>query len=110
MNADSPSIEECQTAIRENCWAENQYELLLAANTLMENCERDSSITVDDGLACLDHGGVVAEMGARILYVLTGRDGLGWHGAGYNELPFHVDKQNWLTFLETNAKERGTKR
>lgn len=71
----------------------------MAANTLMENCEIDPAITVDDGLACLDHGGVVSEMGARILYVLTGRDDLGWHGAGYNELPFHVDKQNWLDYL-----------
>lgn len=54
--------------------------------TLMENCERDSTISVDDGLACLDQCGVVAEMGARILYVLTVRDGLGWHGAGYNRI------------------------
>ncbi len=62
----------------------------------MENCEDDQTITVEDGLECPDRGGVVAEMGARILYLLTGRDGLGWHHAGYNELPFHTDKQNWL--------------
>ena len=76
----------------------------MAANTLMENCETDPAITVDDGLACLDHRGIVAEMGARILYVLTGRDGLGWHGAGYNDLPFHIDKRNWLEYLADQSK------
>ncbi|QDV41251.1 hypothetical protein Enr13x_10890 [Stieleria neptunia] len=76
----------------------------MAANALMENCETDPTITVDDGLACLDHPGVVAEMGARILYVLTGRDGLGWRSAGYNELSFHVDKQNWLRYLADQSR------
>ncbi len=109
MNPDDPTIAECKSAVRKYCWSENPFELLQAANTLMENCEQEPTINVDDGLACLDHGGVVAEIGARILYVLTGRDGLGWHGAGYNHLPFHVDKQNWLSFLATQSNERGTK-
>ena len=73
---------------------------------LMENCETDPTICTDDGLACLDHPGLIAEMGARILYVLTGRDGLGWHCAGHNDLPFHVDKQDWLDYLShRNASE-----
>lgn len=99
MKSERPSISECKSVVRQRNWAENQTELLMAANALMENCENDATITVDDGLACLDQGGVVAEMGARILYLLTGRDGLGWHHAGYNDLPFHVDKQNWLDYL-----------
>jgi len=99
MNSNRQSIAECKSSVRQTNWTENQIELVMAANTLMENCERDPTITVDDGIACLDHGGVVAEMGARVLYVLTKRDDLGWHGAGYNDLPFHVDKQNWLDYL-----------
>lgn len=99
MPPNRPSIAECKITVRQISSIENQIDLVMAANALMENCETDPEITLDDGLACLDHRGVVAEMGARILYVLTGRDGLGWHGAGYNELPFHVDKQNWLNYL-----------
>ena len=94
-----PSIAECRSIVRQHCWTENQAELLMAAATLMQNCETDKTIIAADGLACLDHGDVVAEIGARILYVLTGRDGYGWHHAGYNDLPFHVDKQNWLSYL-----------
>ncbi|MEQ1827056.1 MAG: hypothetical protein ABL921_13970 [Pirellula sp.] len=67
---------------------------------------RDSPrITVDDGLACLDRGGLVTEMGARILYVLTGRDGLRWHCAGYNDLPFHTDKDDWLAYIAGNRND-----
>ncbi len=94
-----PPIPECQLTVRRNDLPENHHDLLLAANTLMKNCETDPRITFDDGLACLDRGGVVTEMGARILYLLTGRDGYGWHGAGYNELPFRTDKQDWLDYL-----------
>lgn len=39
--------------------------------------QTEPSITTDDGLACLDCGGVVAKMGARILYILAATDGLG---------------------------------
>ena len=99
MNPKCPSVAECKSSVRQSNWTENQLQLLVAANTLMENCESDPTITVNDGLACLEHGGLIADMGARILYVLTGRDDLGWHGAGYNNLPFHVEKQNWLDYL-----------
>lgn len=99
MHPRRPTIAECKSFVRQTSWTANQIELVMAASELMENCESDPTITVDDGLACLDHGGVVAEMGARILYVLTGRDDLGWHGAGYNDLQFHVDKKNWLDYL-----------
>ena len=69
----------------------------------MENLENDSTINVDDGLALLDHPGVIAEVGARILYVRTGRDGLGWDMAGENGLPFCDDKSDWLTYLGRSA-------
>ncbi len=68
-------------------------------NRTVFSCKKYATNTVDDGLACFDQGGVVAEMGARILYLLTRQDGLGWHHAGYNDLPFHVDRQNWLDYL-----------
>jgi hypothetical protein len=70
-----------------------------AANFLMESCEREQEITTDDLLRCLDYGGVVAEMGARGLYVRTGRDELGWRGAGANGLPFIVDRADWEAYL-----------
>ena len=94
-----PSIAECKAIIRSRGWSENNSELVIAAATLMENCETEPDVSVDDGLECLNHAGVVAEMGARILYVLTGRDEYGWHGAGYKGLAFHTGKQNWLDYL-----------
>jgi hypothetical protein len=70
-----------------------------AAATLMECCESDSRVTFDDMLRCLDYGGTIAEMGARCLYVRTGRDGLGWAPSGSNGLPFIVDRANWERYL-----------
>ena len=69
---------------------------MFAACTLMNHCERDLQITFDDMLRCLDYGGTIAEMGARCLYVRTGRDGLGWTPAG---LSFVVDRADWEQYL-----------
>lgn len=99
MKQKRPTTAECQTVIRQAGWEENQDKIVVAADTLMYRCETDPTITVEDGLACLDQGGVVAEIGARILYLLTGRDGLGWHAPGYNGVTFQIDKQNWLDYL-----------
>ena len=101
-----PPVSDCQATVRRTDLPENHFDLLHAANTLMENCETDPSITIDDGLACLDRGGLVTEMGARILYVLTGRDGLHRRGAGYKGLPFHTDKSNWLAYI-ADQQNRG---
>jgi hypothetical protein len=70
---------------------------LMAAATLMEYCEHDLSITLADMLRCLDYGGTIATMGARCLYVRTGRDGLGWTSA--DGLPFVVDRADWEKYL-----------
>jgi len=70
-----------------------------AAASLMENCERDPRVTFDDMLRCLDYGGTIASMGARCLYVRTGRDGLGWANAGSNGLPFVMDRSDWERYL-----------
>jgi len=50
-------------------------------------------------LRCLDYGGTIAEMGARCLYVRTGRDGLGWTSASGWPLPFVVDRADWERYL-----------
>jgi hypothetical protein len=97
VSADRPSTLDCKTTIHGD--GESDCDLVVAAFTLMENLETDPTITVDDGLALLDHPGVIAEVGARILYVRTGRDGLGWGMAGENGLPFCVDKSDWLAYL-----------
>ena len=83
---------------------------VMAAATLMEYCEHDLQITLDDMLRCLDYGGTIATMGARCLYVRTGRDGLGWAHAGSNGLPFVVDRTDWESYLRehypTNTAEQ----
>jgi hypothetical protein len=73
-----------------------------AVASLMETCEHDPRVTFDDMLRCLDYGGTIAEMGARCLYVRTGRDGLGWADAGSNGLLFVVDRTNWEGWLHEN--------
>ena len=71
----------------------------LAAATLMECCEHDLHITLDDMLRCLDYGGAIATMGARCLYVRTGRDGLGWKTASGCGFPFVMDRADWEMYL-----------
>jgi hypothetical protein len=71
----------------------------LAAATLMECCEHDLHITLDDMLRCLDYGGGIASMGARCLYVRTGRDGLGWKTASGCGFPFVMDRADWEMYL-----------
>ena len=72
---------------------------VIAAHTLLEACESDTNVTIDDMLRCLDYGGAIATAGARCLYVRTGRDGLGWKNAGSNGLPYVVDRANWEAYL-----------
>jgi hypothetical protein len=68
----------------------------LAACILMERCEHDMRITFDDMLRCLDYGGSIATMGARCLYVRTGRDGLGWKIASGGLV---TDRADWERYL-----------
>ncbi|EMI54659.1 hypothetical protein [Rhodopirellula sallentina] len=101
MSEDRPSILDCKATIHGDGEC-TDADLAIAAFTLMENLENDATINVDDGLALLNHPGVIAEVGARILYVRTGRDGLGWDIAGENGLPFCTDKSDWLSYLGRN--------
>ena len=77
----------------------DELELIEAAFTLMDNLREGQSVTEDDGLSLLEYPGVIAEVGARILYVLTGRDDLGWNNARSNGLPYCVNKTEWLEYL-----------
>lgn len=72
---------------------------VFAANTLMEACDDPELVDFPEMLRCLEFGGVIAEFGARCLYVRTGRDGLGWNHAGSDGRPFIVDRANWLAYL-----------
>src|SRR3954451_5097881 len=71
----------------------------IAAAILMEHCEHDLQITFEDMLRCLDYGGVIAEMGARCLYIRTGRDGVGSSPAWLKGVPFIVHRSDWETYL-----------
>jgi hypothetical protein len=83
----------------------SRKRLELAGSLLLNACKRESSVvgqsevTVQDMLRCLDFGDMVAEYGARCLYIRTGRDGLGWSPAESNGLPFIVDRADWERYL-----------
>jgi hypothetical protein len=82
----------------------------LAAARLREDCEHDLEITFADMLRCLDYGGTIAEIGARCLYLRTGRDGLGHGSAGSNGLAFIVDRANWELYLREHSQIGGDRR
>lgn len=95
--ADPPfSVDEAITIVHRKGWTGNEFEVGAAAHTLMENCEDGSAVTVREGLACLDVPGTVAACGARILCVLTGRDGLVWNCSEH----FSTCKSDWLAYLQ----------
>lgn len=71
-------------------------EKVIAAHTLMEACEHDPNVAIEDMLRCLDYGGTIATVGARCLYVRTGRDGLGWKPGGQD---YVVDRTDWERYL-----------
>ncbi len=87
------------------------FDLMTAANVLMRACEDPEKVSIGDMLRCLEIPGVVSEMGARCLYVRTGRDGVGWKPATAGGLPFSTSKEDWMRYLrerhliphETNA-------
>lgn len=73
--------------------------LLYAATTVMDLAEHDETITIADILRLLDYpNSLFAQMGARALYVRTGRDNLGW------KTPDHwdqilTDRDEWTKWL-----------
>lgn len=74
-------------------------DTVLAAHSLMEVCERDPGVTFADMLRCLDYGGTIATVGARCLYVRTGRDGLGWQPGNPKGKPYVTNRADWERYL-----------
>lgn len=102
-----PSIPVAQRTIHDPKLLHSMTKFL-ASSAFVESCEDDPNITIDDMLRCLDYGGVIAENGARCLYLRTGRDGLGWKSAGSNDLPYVVNRADWESWLgEHYRKEIG---
>ena len=103
------TVEAALKIVRHKEWKGNEGDIVFAAATLMENCETDARIEIADMLRCLDYRGVVAEFGARCLYVRTGRDGLGWKPA-LGGIGFVTDKRDWLKYLAENQFDPETER
>ena len=72
---------------------------VIAAHTLVEACEHDPDITFEDMLRCLDYRGTIATVGARCLYVRTGRDGLGWKPGAPDSKTYVTDRADWERYL-----------
>ncbi len=68
-------------------------DTLIVAGVMMENCSGNDRITWQHGYRFLDFPGVIAEFGARILYIETKRD----------EQEFTSDKSNWTRYLVHNG-------
>ncbi len=98
-----PNVPEAQRVIHdpELCYSMTKF---MASYALVEACEDNPSVTIEDMLRCLDYGGVIAENGARCLYVRTGRDGLGWKSAGWNDLPYVVKRADWEAYLREHYR------
>jgi hypothetical protein len=104
------SVAEALAVIRQGGWPHgNSLALLNAANIVMEMCEHDDSITLSDMLRLLDHpDSISGEMGARALYVRTGRDNLGWKTPD-NVEAFVTDKIDWIKWLSERGLLHGRK-
>jgi hypothetical protein len=72
---------------------------VIAAHSLMQVCEHDLTVTIDDMLRCLDYGGTIATVGARCLYVRTGRDGHGWTPGAPKGKTYVTDRADWERYL-----------
>jgi len=72
---------------------------VIAAHTLMEACEHDPEVTFEDMLCCLDYAGTIATVGARCLYVRTGRDGHGWTPGAPEGKTYVIDRADWEAYL-----------
>jgi hypothetical protein len=98
----TPTIEEARALLFASDPKERwTMELLAAANAIIRACENPEKVSFDDMLRCLDFPGVTAEIGARCLYVRTGRDGVGWKPAPTDGVPFSTSKEDWLGYLRS---------
>jgi hypothetical protein len=78
------SVAEAKKIIKEGRQGPRPKKLSIAAVKLYDACRRETGeMTIDDAFGCVEYGGHVATLGARILYVLTARDGLGWNAGPF---------------------------
>jgi hypothetical protein len=90
------SIAEAKQIIKEGRPRHSNAKLAIAAHKMMDACRRETGeVTISDAFRCLEYNGAIATFGARCLYVLTGRDGLGW-----NSGPFVWDRADWESYLQ----------
>lgn len=90
------SVSKAKQFIKEGRPRHSYGELAFAAYRLMEVCRQETGeVTISDAFRCVEYGGAVATAGARCLYVLTGRDGLGWNAG-----PFIWDRADWESYLQ----------
>ncbi len=91
------TVVEAKQAIKESRPLLGRGSLVVAALKLFDACRRETGeVQIVDAFRCLSHKGVIASLGARCLYVLTGRDGIGWGPVW----PYLVDRENWKAYLE----------
>jgi hypothetical protein len=104
MKTSIPSLVEARKILfASDPMKEPAFEVLAAADVLMRASESSEKGIVDVLLRCLEFRGVVAECGARGLYVRTGRDGVGWKPALSEGLPFSTSKEDWLDYLRASS-------
>jgi hypothetical protein len=84
-------------------------EQVLAAHALMQACAHDPEVTLDDMLRCLDYGGTIATVGARCLYIRTGRDGVGSTDSPPKGKPYVTDRADWEAYLRKRFPESTTR-
>jgi hypothetical protein len=89
------SVSEAKQNLKEGHPPDHHTTLIISAHKLLDCCD-DPEVTIEDMLRCLNYGGTIATVGARCLYVRTGRDGLGWDVGGN---AFVVDRADWESYL-----------
>jgi hypothetical protein len=84
---------------------EHTAKTVIAAHSLMQVCEHDPEVAFADMLRCLDYGGTIATVGARCLYVRTGRDGHGWTPGTPKGKTYVTNRADWEAYLHEHFPE-----
>jgi hypothetical protein len=103
MDGSTTLVEAKRTIFSSSPGVPPTWEIAKACDVLAKACEDPDKVTLHDMLRCLEFPGLIAEYGARLLYVRTGREGLGWKCAGANTLPFRTDKEDWTAYLKVQG-------
>lgn len=111
-NQSTLSFEEARSTLK--ALSDNPYEdgmelmdVMMALELYTRSICDHPEVPSSELLQLLDPGGVIAEFGARCLYLRTGRDDLGWQPAGANGLEFITDRADWAAYLKQQEAESG---